>query len=80
MSTLPVNEAQLDLQGIIERVTRSGEPITITSDTGNAVLVSQEDWSGIQETLYLLSIPGTRESIVEGLATPLDECVEKIDR
>jgi antitoxin YefM len=79
MSTLPVNEAQLNLQGVIERVTRSGEPITITSDTGNAVLVSQEDWSGIQETLYLLSMPGMRESIVAGLATPLEECVGEID-
>jgi antitoxin YefM len=79
MSTLPVNEAQLNLQDVIERVTRSGEPITITSDAGNAVLVSQEDWSGIQETLYLLSVPEMRESIAEGLATPIGECVEEID-
>jgi PHD/YefM family antitoxin component YafN of YafNO toxin-antitoxin module len=45
----------------------------------NAVLVSEEDWSAIQETLYLLSVPGMRESIREGMAAPLDECDEELD-
>ena len=49
-------------------------PIVITGKRANAVLVSEEDWQSIQETLYLLNIPGMRESIREGLATPLEEC------
>jgi antitoxin YefM len=46
----------------------------ITGKGGNAVLLSESDWSAIQETLYLLSVPGMRESIKEGLATPIEEC------
>ena len=49
-------------------------PIVITGKRANAVLVSEEDWQSIQETLYLLNIPGMRESIREGLTTPLEEC------
>jgi PHD/YefM family antitoxin component YafN of YafNO toxin-antitoxin module len=53
--------------------------IVITGKCGSAVLISEDDWRSIQETLYLLNIPGMRKSIREGLATPIEECSEKLD-
>ncbi|WP_413201310.1 type II toxin-antitoxin system Phd/YefM family antitoxin [Nostoc piscinale] len=55
MSSLPVNEAQKQLQQLIDQVTEQGQPVIIQSDRGNAILLSEKDWSAIQETLYLLS-------------------------
>ena len=51
----------------------------ITGKRGNAVLVSEDDWRAVQETLYLVSIPGMRESILEGLATPAGELEGALD-
>lgn len=72
MSNLPLDEAQNDLPRLIDEVAQSHRPVLITSPNGNVVLLSEEDWSSIQETLYLLSVPGVRESIKEGLATPIE--------
>ncbi|MDZ8224353.1 MAG: type II toxin-antitoxin system Phd/YefM family antitoxin [Nostoc sp. CmiVER01] len=74
MSSLPVKDAQNNLQEIIDQVAEQGKPVIIRGDRGNAILLAEKDWSAIQETLYLLSIPGMRESIKEGLATPIQEC------
>ncbi|MCG9890289.1 MAG: type II toxin-antitoxin system Phd/YefM family antitoxin [Thermosynechococcaceae cyanobacterium MS004] len=71
---MPVNEAQQALPELIDSVSQSHQPIVIAGKNGNAVLLSESDWSAIQETPYLLSVPGMRESIKEGLATPIDEC------
>jgi prevent-host-death family protein len=71
---MPVNEAQQTLPDLIEAVSQSHQPIVIAGKSSNAVLLSESDWSAIQETLYLMSVPGMRESIKEGLATPIDEC------
>jgi antitoxin YefM len=79
MSNLPLDEAQNNLAQLIDEVAQSHEPVLITSDNGNAVLLSEEDWSGIQETLYLLSVPGIRESIRECLATPVEACEGELD-
>lgn len=57
---------------------RSQEPIHITSKQGSAVLISEDHWRSIQETLYLLSVPGMREAIVEGLKAPLEDCSEEV--
>jgi len=57
----------------------SHEHIVITGKRNNAVLVSEADWHAIQETLFLLGIPGMRESIREGLETPVEDCVEELD-
>ena len=70
MSSLHVNDAQNNLQEIIDQVPEQGKPVIIRGDRGNAILLAEKDWSAIQETLYLLSVPGMRESIKEGLATP----------
>lgn len=76
MATFKVTDARANLYRLIDEVASSHEPVTITGKRANAVLVSEEDWRSIQETLYLLSIPGMRESICEGLETPVDECSE----
>ncbi|MBE9079170.1 type II toxin-antitoxin system Phd/YefM family antitoxin [Romeria aff. gracilis LEGE 07310] len=79
MSTLPVDDAQLNLQKVIDEVTESHQPMLIQGARSNAVLLSEEDWSSIQETLYLLSVPGMRESIRAGLATPVEDCAGELD-
>jgi antitoxin YefM len=71
---IPVNEAQHQLQDLIDAVNQSHQPMTIAGQHGNAVLLAATDWASIQETLYLLSIPGMRQSIREGMATPIEDC------
>ncbi len=72
---IPINEAQHQLQQLIDAVSQSHQPIVIAGQMGNAVLLSEADWASVaRETLYLLSVPGMRESIREGLATPIEEC------
>ncbi len=79
MPTFSATEARSKLYRLIDQASLSHEPIVITGKRGNAVLISEDDWRSIQETIYLLNIPGMRESIREGLATPLEECTEEID-
>ena len=79
MTTLKATEARATLYRLIDEVTSSHKPITITGKRSNAVLISEEDWDSIQETLYLLSIPGMRESIRKGLKTPLSRCKKDIN-
>lgn len=79
MSIKTFKQAEKNFNELIEEVNLSHQPITITGEKNNAILISQEDWSAIQETLYLLSIPGMRESIQEGLATPVQECDEELE-
>lgn len=71
---IPIKEAQKQLQQLIDSVSESHQPVVIVGKTSNAVLLSEADWASVQETLYLLSVPGMRESIREGLATPIEEC------
>ena len=71
MTSITVTEARKKLYTLVDLTTESHKPIHITSKNGGAVLISEEDWSSIQETLYLLSIPGMRESIKKGLKTPV---------
>ncbi len=79
MPTLSATEARAKLYRLIDQASISHEPIVITGKRGNAVLISEDDWRSIQETIYLLNIPGMRDSIREGLATPLEDCIEDID-
>jgi prevent-host-death family protein len=72
-------EARKHLYSLVDRVQESHEPVQITGKRGAAVLVSQEDWDAVQETLYLVSIPGMRESILEGLATPASELEDELN-
>jgi len=79
MTTLTASQARARLYKLIDEASASHEPIQITGKRGNAVLVSEDDWRAIQETLYLLSVPGMRESIREGLKTSVEECSEDLD-
>ena len=74
MTTLDATEARSRLHNLIDEVTQTHRPIMITGKRGNAVLLAEEDWNAINETLYLVSIPGMRESILEGMETSLDDC------
>ncbi len=79
MSTLTATEARKRLYTLVDDVAESHDPIQIVGKRNSAVLVSEEDWRAIQETLYLSSIPKMRESIHEGLKTPVEECEEELD-
>lgn len=76
---IPVNEAQQQLPDLIDAVSQSHQPIVIAGQTHNAVLLSETDWASVQETLYLLSIPGMRESIREGMATSIEDCDRELE-
>lgn len=70
---ITVSEARASLHRLIDQASESHQPILISGKRHSAVLVSADDWQSIQETLYLLSVPGMRESIKEGRAEPLGE-------
>ncbi len=74
MGPIRVSEARDRLYRLVDEAAESHEPVVITGKRGSAVLVAEDDWRAIQETLYLLSVPGMRESIRAGMATPVDEC------
>ena len=78
MTTINATEARAKLYRLIDKTAESHQPVIISGKRGNAVLVSEEDWNDIQETLFLLSIPGMRESIIDGLKTPVEEYSEEI--
>jgi antitoxin YefM len=71
MNTLTASEARANLYRLIDETAESHTPITISSKRNSAVLLAAEDWSAIQETLYLLAVPGMRESIRAGMKEPL---------
>jgi len=79
MTTMTASKARASLYGLLRAVAKNHTPVQITGKDADAVLVSQEDWSAIQETLHLLSVPGMRESIREGLKTPASKCDKKLN-
>ena len=79
MTLVNATQARANLYKLIDEANEGHEPITITGKRGNAVLIAEEDWSAINETLFLLSIPNMRESIVKGLQTNLSDCSENLD-
>jgi len=74
MTSIKATDARAKLYRLLDEVAESHEPVVITGKRSNAVLVSEDDWRSIQETLHLLSVPGMRESVQEGMKTPVDEC------
>ena len=69
MASITATEARKRLYALIDEVGQFHVAVQITGKRGNAVLLSEPDWLAIQETLYLVSIPGMRDSILEGMAT-----------
>ena len=74
MTTLTASKARAQLYKLLDKTASYHVPVQITGKRNNAVLISEEDWRAIQETLYLVSIPGMRESIRKGLRTPVAKC------
>ncbi|MCK5215657.1 MAG: type II toxin-antitoxin system Phd/YefM family antitoxin [Candidatus Omnitrophica bacterium] len=79
MTTLTVSKARAILYKLLDKTAASHEPIQITGKRNNAILVSEEDWRAINETLYLLSIPEMRDSIRKGIKAPLKECSQELN-
>lgn len=79
MSILTVSEARANLYRLIDEAAESHVPIRITGKRNSAVLISEKDWASIQETMYLLSVPGMRKTIKEGLDAPVEEFEPELD-
>ncbi|HKK65208.1 MAG TPA: type II toxin-antitoxin system Phd/YefM family antitoxin, partial [Clostridia bacterium] len=78
-TTLNITNARKDLYKLVQQVIESHEPVRITGKQGSAVIVSEEDWKNIEETLFLSSIPGLRESIIEGMKAEISECDDQLE-
>jgi PHD/YefM family antitoxin component YafN of YafNO toxin-antitoxin module len=79
MTTLNVTEARASLYKLIDDTSISHEPVVITGKRDNAVLLAEDDWNAINETLYLLSVPGVRVSILEGMQEGIDKSATELD-
>lgn len=78
MTSISATQARALLYQLIDEAAENHEPVQITGKRANAVLISESDWRSIQETLYLLSIPGMRESIRSGMKEPLSKCSKNL--
>ena len=78
MTNLTASKARATLYRLLDLTVSSHEPVQITGKRSSAILIGEEDWRAIQETLYLLSIPGMRNSIRKGMATPVSQCSKKL--
>ena len=76
-TTITASRARSQLYRLLDQAAESHEPITVTGKRHNAVLISEDDWRAVEETLYLLSIPGMRESIRKGMRTPLSRTLKR---
>jgi PHD/YefM family antitoxin component YafN of YafNO toxin-antitoxin module len=79
MTTLNVTEARANLYKLIDDTSVNHEPVVITGKRGNAVLLAEDDWNAINETLHLLSVPGMRESILEGMQESIDSATTELN-
>jgi antitoxin YefM len=78
MTSMTVTEARANLYRLIDDIAQSHEPVLITGKRGSAMLIAEDDWRSIEETLFLLNIPGMRESIIAGMETPLHDCDDEV--
>jgi len=79
MRSLTASEARANLYRLLDQTSESHQPITISGKRNSAVLVSTDDWEAIQETLYLLAVPGMRDSIKDGMEATVDSCSKDLD-
>lgn len=77
MTTMTITNFRKNIYSLVENTVKFNEPVNITTKEGNAVMISEDEYNGLIETLYLTSIPGMREKLTEGLNTPLDETVSE---
>mgnify|MGYP001226901001 FL=1 len=79
MISITATQARKQLYGLLDDVADSHEPVQIAGKRHSAVLISEDDWRAVQETLYLTGISGMRESILKGLKTPVDKCAKELE-
>jgi prevent-host-death family protein len=79
MTTITASEARRLLYKLLDEVSESHQPVQITGKRSNAVLVGEDDWRAVQETLHLISIPGMRDSILDGMKVPVEQCADELD-
>ena len=79
MTTLSVTEARANLYKLIDDTSLNHEPVIITGKRSNAVLLAEDDWNAINETLHLLSVPGMRETILAGMQESIDGATTELD-
>lgn len=77
MTTTNITNFRKNAFNYVEQTIKYNEPLSISTKDGDAVLLSAEDYSGLMETLYLVSVPGMREKVMDGLKQPLDECLDE---
>ena len=79
MTSMTATTARKQLYSLLDDLAESHEPVQIAGKRHSAVLVTEADWRAVQETLYLTSVPGMRESIVKGMKTPVEKCAKELD-
>lgn len=77
MTNINITNFRKDIYELLEQTIKYNEPINISTKNGNAVVISEEDYNNIMETLYISSIPGLKENIVKGLKEPIEDCVDE---
>ena len=77
MISITATNFRKNVFGLLEQTIKYNEPVNINTKNGNAVLISEDEYRSLQETLYLISIPGMEEKIIEGLNTPIEECIKE---
>lgn len=77
MTNTNITNFRKDIYELLEQTIKFNEPINISTKHGNAVVLSEEDYNNLMETLYISSIPGLKEDIVEGLKEPLANCISE---
>jgi prevent-host-death family protein len=79
MQSINITNARKKIYSLVKEVNEAHQPLQLTSKQGAVVMVSKDDWNAIQETLFLCSIPGMRESIMQGMKEPISKCSKKLD-
>ena len=77
MLNINITNFRKNIFAILEQTIKYNEPVNISTKAGNAVIISEEDYNGLMETLYLSSVPTMKERIIDGLHTPLEECLSE---
>lgn len=77
MTNTNITNFRKDIYEMLEQTIKYNEPINISTKNGNAIVLSEEDYNGLMETVYLLSTPGMKEKLIEGKNTPIEECVSE---
>ena len=75
MTNINITNFRKDIYELLEQTIKYNEPINVSTKNGNAIVLSEEDYNGLMETIYLLSVPGMKEKLIDGKDTPLEDCV-----